>query len=252
MDYHPTDKRSIKRIEYKGAMMNEELLYGKTIESKDSSYIVKTGDTVWSIARKFTGCGSDYIELKDKNPFIKDITKLVIGELLVIPSHWVRLKELKIVKDRIGFGYEMTDILFKKWIEFYRLNSSTGVVFHSVNGRLLTHEEAIKKIDTRERSVAYIAVAWVLMKRFEGIFKISFVGNNDFVILNVGDAYYTSMTGNKVKKIDELNLSNLSVDISYEDVLDRFVTGSDARQIVAYHHLFNIPYNKTLSNMIGL
>lgn len=48
-----------------------------------TNYTVKSGDTLWSIAKRATGCGSNYKAIAKKNN-IKDPNKIYVGQKLVI------------------------------------------------------------------------------------------------------------------------------------------------------------------------
>ena len=55
----------------------------REVKSPPDSYVVKQGDTLWLIAKKLTGDGSNYKVIAQKNG-ITDPSKLLVGQRLVI------------------------------------------------------------------------------------------------------------------------------------------------------------------------
>lgn len=54
---------------------------------KDTTYTVKSGDTLWNIAKKFYGNGSKYTLIYEANKDkIQNPNKIQVGQVLVIPS----------------------------------------------------------------------------------------------------------------------------------------------------------------------
>ena len=51
-----------------------------------STYVVKKGDTLWTIAKELLGDASRWKELQDENTFVTDVKKLKIGTRLQIPG----------------------------------------------------------------------------------------------------------------------------------------------------------------------
>jgi nucleoid-associated protein YgaU len=54
-----------------------------SLKTKSATYTIKSGDTLWVLARKFYGDGSRWPELAKKNG-IKDPRKLRVGQVLVL------------------------------------------------------------------------------------------------------------------------------------------------------------------------
>ena len=59
-----------------------------------STYEVKSGDTLFGIAKRFTGDGDNYVELTDANPDIHNKHLIYPGQVIKLPSKWLNKPEV--------------------------------------------------------------------------------------------------------------------------------------------------------------
>lgn len=71
---------------------NNEIVYSRNDStspkpSSDITYVVKKGDTLWGIAKKYYGDGSKYIKIFEANKSkIEKANLIYVGQILVIPA----------------------------------------------------------------------------------------------------------------------------------------------------------------------
>ena len=84
--YYTLAFKEYKRIKVKDDTGNASSRRSKDAKSSSGkTYTVKSGDSLWSISKKFYGNGLLFIKIQLANPSIKNPNKLSVGQVIKIP-----------------------------------------------------------------------------------------------------------------------------------------------------------------------
>lgn len=231
--------------------MINELLYSQTHSSQEKYYLVKPGDTIWKIARDFTGKGANYVQLEDSNPHIKDITRVRAGQYLIIPPYWEKMKKIYNSDAFLNpnkFAYDVTDVLLNQWIDYNRFNSYEALRVMYEKKRILTKEEVIDELQRSSSGLTALAIYWVLLCRFESVFDFSIQETKYYSFLKVGEKYFDIVnTKGKVAPVGYNGIkgqqSHVDKKFQFNKIVDKHINASnleDARKLAGFHNKYSI------------
>lgn len=184
-------------------------------ELPERFYEVRPGDSLWAIALRYTGVGSYYTDLLPINQHVKNPDMLPVGEILNIPEHWAKIKELGISGDRVKFGQDVIKELLQLWVTHCHYNSSYSISKLELYGTFPSERE-VKELLAGNTHLTAIVIGHLVKERLDGIFPISFFLMSGEYHIKVGDLAFNAHS-REAPPIPEL-----MKEVCYDELLSNF------------------------------